>query len=48
MSSKHPVRTVQLKKGLTRKEAAKAVASKVTKDYRGMEYDPKTGKAKIV
>jgi hypothetical protein len=34
----------QLETGLTQREAAYAAAKKARRDWRGMKYDPKTGK----
>jgi hypothetical protein len=45
-------RSVQVEKGLTKKEGVKRVISKALKqyggDYRGATYDPLTGKGKVI
>lgn len=40
--------TFNLPKNLTRAEAAKKAVNKVGGDFRGMKYDPKTGKTTVV
>lgn len=40
--------TMTLKKNLTWGQASKAATKKVGGDWRGMKYDPKTGKATVV
>lgn len=41
-------RTVQLKKGLERKQAYSAATKKAGSDFRGMKYNKETGKAILV
>lgn len=39
---------LELPKGLTRAEAARAATRKVGGDWRGLTYDPKTGRTTVV
>jgi hypothetical protein len=39
---------LELRKGLTRVEAARVVARKVGGDWRGLTYDSKTGRTTVV
>ena len=48
MRFKFRKRKYKLKKGLTRKEAFLAVLKKTTSDFRGMQYNPKTGNVTII
>ena len=38
---------LELPRGMTRTEAARAAVKKVGGDFRGMKYDPRTGKASV-
>lgn len=48
MKAKHQRRKFQLKKGLTRTAAYKAVSKRARGDFRGMTYNEKTGACVIV
>lgn len=40
--------TLTLPKGLTQKEAWKAAIRKAPRDFRGMKYEKKTGRTKLI